>query len=104
MPQAQNSGSSREEPRSESGEERDTEPRRGRAGRAGAWFAETAARTALALVGLLLLLFALGQAFGLDLLGTFADAVTSQTGRWLVVALFAVLIIVGAARWGVTRR
>jgi len=60
------------------------------------WFANGALRTGIILVGFTLFLFALGQAVGLELLGMFVDAVTSQTGRWLVVAAFAlVLIFVG---------
>jgi Na+/melibiose symporter-like transporter len=45
------------------------------------------------LVGLVLLLFALGQAFDTPLLAWALDAVTSEVGRWLVVALIAVALI-----------
>jgi len=44
-----------------------------------------------------LLLFALGQAVGLPLLELATDALTTQTGQWLAVAFFAVLLI-GAAQ------
>lgn len=54
--------------------------------------------TGLIAIGFVLLLFALGQAVGFDLLGLFADAVSSQTGRWLVVAFFALLLIRVAER------
>lgn len=64
------------------------------------WFASTAVRAGLTVIGTVLLLFALGQAVGLPLLGLVADALTSQTGQWLVVAFFAVLLI-GAAQKGV---
>ncbi|PSQ00243.1 hypothetical protein BRC89_02630 [Halobacteriales archaeon QS_4_70_19] len=47
----------------------------------------------LVLIGFVLFLFALGQAVGFGLLDLFVDAVTSQTGRWLVVAGFALLLI-----------
>jgi Na+-transporting NADH:ubiquinone oxidoreductase subunit NqrD len=56
-------------------------------------------RIGLAILGFVLLLFALGQAVGFDLLGTVVDALTSRIGRWLVVAFFALLIIAVAA-WG----
>lgn len=62
------------------------------------WLARTGMMTALALAGFLILLFALGQAFDFDLLGLFADAVSSEIGRWLVVAFFALLLIGVAER------
>lgn len=68
------------------------------------WFAATTLRTGLAVVGFVLLLFALGQAVGLPLLGMAADALSSETGRWLVVALFALLLIAIAGRRVVPRR
>lgn len=61
------------------------------------WFATTAVRTGLTVIGIVLLLFALGQAVGLPLLELVTDALASQTGQWLVVAFFAVLLI-GAAQ------
>ncbi len=60
--------------------------------------AKTGLLSGLAIVGFVLLLFALGQAVGFDLLGLVADVVSSQTGRWLVVALFALLLIGVAER------
>lgn len=64
------------------------------------WFATTAVRAGLTIIGVVLLLFALGQAVGLPLLELTASALTSQTGQWLVVAFFAVLLI-GAAQKGI---
>jgi hypothetical protein len=57
------------------------------------WLASSALRASLVLIGFVLFLFALGQAVGFGLLDLFVDAVTSQTGRWLVVAGFALLLI-----------
>ena len=57
------------------------------------WFASTAIRWTLVVVGFVLLLFALGQAFDTPLLGWVVDAATSETGRWLVVALIAIALI-----------
>lgn len=62
------------------------------------WFAASAARGGLAIIGLVFLLFALGQAVGVPLLDMFANALSSQTGRWLVVAAFAVALISLAQR------
>lgn len=62
------------------------------------WFAASTLRVGLALVGIVLLLFALGQVAGLDLLGLVVDALTSSIGRWLLVALFALLLIAIAVR------
>ncbi len=63
----------------------------------GGWFASTALRWTLAVVGIVLLLFALGQAFDTPLLGWVVDAATSETGRWLVLALVALGLIALAA-------
>ena len=57
-----------------------------------------AVRVRLALVGFVLFLFALGRPVGFDLLELFAEAVSSRTGRWLVVALFALLLVALAQR------
>ncbi|MHB9285469.1 hypothetical protein ACKVMT_00335 [Halobacteriales archaeon Cl-PHB] len=65
--------------------------------RATRWFAGTAVRAGLTVIGVVLLLFALGQAVGLPLLELTTDALTTQTGQWLAVAFFAVLLI-GAAQ------
>ena len=62
------------------------------------WFASTALRTGLAAIGLVVMLFALGQAVGLPLLELTVEAVTSQIGRWLVVALFGLLLVAVARR------
>lgn len=67
------------------------------------WFAGTAVRVGLTLIGVVILLFALGQAVGLPLLELATEALTSQTGQWLVVAFFAVLLI-GAAQKGLGSR
>lgn len=64
------------------------------------WFASAAVRFGLTIVGVVVLLFALGQAVGLPLLELATAALTSQMGQWLVVAFFAILLI-GAAQKGV---
>ena len=57
------------------------------------WITASALRVGLAITGFVLLLFALGQAVGFDLLGLLGDALNSRIGRWLVVAFFALLLI-----------
>lgn len=69
-------------------------------GSATAFFARGIVRMGLVVLGTVLLLFALGQAFGLDLLGMVADFLATETGQWLAVAFFAlVLISVAAGGW-----
>lgn len=64
------------------------------------FFAHGIVRIGLVVLGTVLLLFALGQAFGFDLLGAVAEFLTTETGRWLAVAFFAlVLISVAAGGW-----
>lgn len=72
-------------------------PPQERSGPAG-WFASAALRTGIVIIGFILFLFALGQAVGFDLLDLFLDAVTSPMGRWIVVAIFALLLIAVASR------
>lgn len=65
----------------------------------GELFAGAALRWGLGIAGVVLFLFAIGQAVGLDLLGMVVDALNTETGRWLVVAVFA-LFLIGVARRG----
>ncbi|MDX1747148.1 MAG: hypothetical protein R3324_14520 [Halobacteriales archaeon] len=62
--------------------------------------ANAAIRFGLLATGFVLFLFALGQAVGFGLLDLFVEAITSQTGRWLVVAFFG-LVLIGLARTGI---
>jgi hypothetical protein len=70
---------------------------------AAGWFAASALRIGLALVGFVLLLVALGQIAGVNFLEMFAEVLASPVGRWLVVAVVALLIISfavqGFGRW-----
>lgn len=88
--------------RHESGDGRERDPADDRRGYGpGEWFARATVRWAVVLVGFAVLLFALGQAFGVPLLGVIVDALATRTGRWLMVAFAALLVIVAATR---TRR
>jgi len=60
--------------------------------------AGTAVRLGLTVIGVVLLLFALGQAVGLPFLAMTAEALSTQTGQWLAVAFFAVLLIAAAQK------
>lgn len=63
------------------------------------WLASTAVRTVLVVVGVVVVLFALGQLVGLDLLGLIAEVLSSELGRWLLIAGFGLLLI-GLAQRG----
>lgn len=73
-------------------------PEEGRASRMGTWFASAAMRWGVILFGIVLMLFALGQAAGTNILGPVIDAMASQTGIWLIVALFALALVAAAGR------
>lgn len=62
------------------------------------WLAASTLRVALTVFGFVLLLFAIGQAVGLDLLGMVVEALDTNAGRWLVVAFFGLLLIALALR------
>jgi flagellar biosynthesis protein FlhB len=80
--------------RSESTEDRPPKETRG----SGAWMASTAAQTIVMLVGLVVVLFAVGQAVGADLLGMVGDALATHTGQWLAVAVLALILVIAALR------
>lgn len=108
MPQRTRSGHDGERDEPETTASRADRPREGERTRGGSplvgWFTETIVRTGVAIVGIVLLLFALGQIVGADLLGAAAAALASETGRWLAVALLAVFVIAAAFRIRFGRR
>jgi hypothetical protein len=63
------------------------------------WFTSTAVRMVLAIVGLVVVLFAVGQIVGIDLLGLAAEALSSEIGQWLVIAAVG-LVLIGLAQRG----
>jgi len=64
------------------------------------WATETVLRLIVALVGVVLLLFALGRIVGINLYSMLLDLLQSEAGRWSIVAVFAVLLILAASgRW-----
>jgi hypothetical protein len=65
-------------------------------------FASAALRWGIGIAGAVLFLFAIGRAVGVDLLGLLAEALTTQTGRWLAVAVVG-LFLVAVARRGIVR-
>lgn len=82
----------REESRAEKPAEERREPGVGPA----AWLTSTVLQTAVTVVGLAAVLFALSMAFGVDLFGMLAQALSTQTGQWLAIA-FVILLLTGAA-------
>jgi Flp pilus assembly protein TadB len=67
------------------------------------WFASSTLRVGLVLVGAFLLLVALGQLSGIDLIGETAALLGTEVGRWLLVAVVAIALI-GIAVHGFTGR
>lgn len=61
-------------------------------------FAESTLRIVLALVGLAILLFGLSMALGVDLLAAIDGVIGTELGRWLLVALVGLAILVLAVR------
>lgn len=57
------------------------------------WVAASALRVAFALVGFVLLLAAIGQLSGFDLIGLVADGLQTSIGLWIVVALVAIVLL-----------
>jgi hypothetical protein len=98
------SKASRESPVRADGGATDNDRRRETGGQArqeepgpGEGFARATTRWLLAIVGLFVVLFAVGQAFGVPLLSWVGEALSSQTGQWLVVAFVGLLIVYAAA-------
>lgn len=58
------------------------------------WFASSTLRLGLMIVGVFLLLAALGQLSGIDILGETAALLATDVGRWLLVAIVAIALIV----------
>lgn len=89
----------RGEPRSEPNDGRPPEDqRRDPRFDPGAWIASTAIQTSIALVGLVVMLFAVGRAVGVDFLGMIGEALATHTGQWLAIALIALIVVVAALR------
>jgi hypothetical protein len=57
------------------------------------WFASSTLRVGLVFVGVFLLLAALGQLSGIDILGLTAELLGTDVGRWLLVAVVAIALI-----------
>lgn len=69
------------------------------------WFTETFVRTGVAVFGLVLLLFGLGQLAGVELLSIVGEFLTSSTGAWLMIAFFGVLLLIAASKsWNISQQ
>lgn len=62
------------------------------------WFASSSLRLGLVLLGVFLLLMALGQLSGIDVIGRTAALLGTEVGRWLLVAVVAIGLIAVAVR------
>lgn len=63
------------------------------------WLASSTIRFGLVLVGIVLLLAAVGQLSGIDILGSIGAVLTTGVGLWLLVAVVAIGLI-GIAMYG----
>jgi hypothetical protein len=67
------------------------------------WFTETLVRAAVAVFGVAIVLFALGQLAGVELLSIVGDFLTSSVGAYLLVAFFGLLLLVAATKnWNIS--
>jgi hypothetical protein len=64
----------------------------------GSWFTETIVRAGVLVVGVAVMIFAIGQAVGEPLLRPLVGFFTSGTGVWLIVAFLALLVMVAATK------
>lgn len=60
--------------------------------------AASTVRVLLGVLGVLLLLFAMGQVMGFDAMAILSDALDTPEARWMLVALFALVLIVISLR------
>lgn len=60
--------------------------------------ASSAVRIGLLILGVILLLYATGQAMGMDVLAMVSEQLDTQEIRWLIVAFFALVMITVALR------
>jgi MFS family permease len=74
------------------------EPRGSRTAQSADWLTAPLIRVALAFLGLVVLVYALGRAVGVDALEIVGDVLATRVGRWLLLALFALVLILIALR------
>ena len=60
--------------------------------------ASSTVRIGLLILGVILLLYAAGQAMGMDVLAMISEQLDTQEIRWLIVAFFALVMITVALR------
>ncbi|MFD1515758.1 hypothetical protein [Halomarina rubra] len=64
----------------------------------GSWFTETLVRAGILVLGVAVMIFAIGQAVGASLLEPLAEFFASGTGAWFIVAFLALLVMVAATK------
>lgn len=62
------------------------------------WFTETFLRAAIAIIGVVLLLVALGQMAGVDTFSIIGSVLGTEIAQWGAVAVFAILLVVAASK------
>lgn len=68
------------------------------------WFGEAIVRAVVVLLGLTVLLFAIGRIVGVDLLDTAVEVLDSGVAAWLLLAFFGLLLVLAATRSWSARR
>lgn len=103
QPTQQQSGGTGQQQQPQQQQPPETDPDAGK--QVASWFTETLVRTAVAVFGVVLVLLALGQLAGVDLLSIVGDVLTSSIGAWLLLAFFGLLLVVAASKtWNIRRR
>lgn len=60
--------------------------------------AASTVRLGLAILGIILVLFAVGQALGFDALAIFGEALDTREARWMIVAFFGLILLAVSLR------
>lgn len=62
------------------------------------WFTETFLRAGIALIGVVLLLVAVGQMAGVDTFSIIGSILSSNLAQWGAVAIFGILLVIAASK------
>lgn len=90
---------SQQQPQQQSQQPGDTTPAATTKGsKAVSWFTETFLRAGIAIIGVVLLLVAVGQMAGVDTFSIVGSILSSNLAQWAAVAIFGLLLVVAASK------